>query len=160
MKRTVGLIVTALFLSAAALVAAKDYQVTGPVVDVKDDAIIVKKGTENWEIARDKDTKTTGEIKKGDKVMIKYKMTATSIEAPKAKTTPKLRLTTNEIRYQNQDKVVVFPPLLSGFRNGPPPAARCFLARLFFPARFCYGFIHICIGTHDHASTPGSNHRP
>src|SRR4030095_15537790 len=80
MKRTVGLIVTALFLSAAALVAAKDYQVTGPVVDVKDDAIIVKKGSENWEIARDKDTKTSGEVKKGDRVMVKYKMTATSIE--------------------------------------------------------------------------------
>jgi len=91
MKRTVGLVVTALFLSAAALVAAKDYQVTGPVVDVKDDAIIVKKGTENWEIARDKDTKTTGEIKKGDKVMIKYKMTATSIDAPKAKTDAKAK---------------------------------------------------------------------
>ena len=92
MKRTVGLIVTALFLCAASsLVAAKDYQVTGPVVDVKDDAIIVKKGTENWEIARDKDTKTTGEIKKGDKVMIKYKMTATSIEAPKAKTDAKAK---------------------------------------------------------------------
>jgi hypothetical protein len=91
MKRTVGLIVTALFLGAAALVAAKDYQVTGPVVDVKDDAIIVKKGTENWEIARDKDTKTTGEIKKGDKVMIKYKMTATSIDAPKAKTDAKAK---------------------------------------------------------------------
>ena len=80
MKRTVGLIVTALFLSAASLVAAKDYQVTGPVVDVKDDAIIVKKGTENWEIARDKDTKTSGEVKKGDRVMIKYKMIATTIE--------------------------------------------------------------------------------
>ena len=92
MKRTFGLIVTALFLSAASLVAAKDYQVTGPVVDVKDDVIIVKKGTENWEIARDKDTKTTGEIKKGDKVMIKYKMTATSIEGrPKAKTDAKAK---------------------------------------------------------------------
>jgi hypothetical protein len=88
MKVTVGLFVAALFLGAASLSLAKDYQVTGPVVDVKDDAIIVKKGSENWEIARDKDTKTTGEIKKGDKVMIKYKMTATSIEskeAPKAK---------------------------------------------------------------------------
>ena len=88
MKRTLALFIAALFLSAAALVAAKDYQVTGPVVDVKDDVIIVKKGSDNWEIARDKDTKTTGEIKKGDKVMIKYKMTATSIEgkeAPKAK---------------------------------------------------------------------------
>src|SRR6266498_6152840 len=92
MKRTVGLFVAALFLSAASLVAAKDYQVTGPVLDVKDDVIIVKKGTENWEIARDKGTKTTGDIKKGDKVMIKYKMTATSIEgkeAPKAKTEAK-----------------------------------------------------------------------
>jgi polygalacturonase len=86
MKLVVGLFVAALFLGAASLSLAKDYQVTGPVVDVKDDAIIVKKGTENWEIARDKDTKTTGEIKKGDKVMIKYKMTATSIEAPKTKT--------------------------------------------------------------------------
>jgi hypothetical protein len=91
MKRTVGLVVTALFLSAAALVAAKDYQVTGPVVDVKDDVIIVKKGSDNWEIARDKDTKSTGDIKKGDKVMIKYKMTATSIEGPKAKTDDKMK---------------------------------------------------------------------
>jgi hypothetical protein len=40
----------------------------------------VKKGNENWEIARDKDTKTSGEVKKGDRVMIKYKMIATSIE--------------------------------------------------------------------------------
>jgi hypothetical protein len=40
----------------------------------------VKKGSENWEIARDQDTKTSGEVKKGDRVMVKYKMTATSIE--------------------------------------------------------------------------------
>ena len=80
MKRLFGFLVIALFLSAASLVSAKDYQVTGPVLEVKDDVIVVKKGTENWEIARDKNTKTTGEIKKGDRVMIKYKMTATSIE--------------------------------------------------------------------------------
>ena len=84
MKPKLGIFVAALVLSTASLAVGKDYQVTGPVVDVKDDMIIVKKGTDNWEIARDKDTKTTGEIKKGDKVMIKYKMTATSIEAPKA----------------------------------------------------------------------------
>ena len=54
--------------AAAAVAAAKDYQVTGPVVDVKDDTIIVKKGSENWEIARDKDTKVTGELKAGAKV--------------------------------------------------------------------------------------------
>ncbi|HWH80317.1 MAG TPA: hypothetical protein VNT76_23215 [Candidatus Binatus sp.] len=88
MKTALGIIIAALFLSSAALVAAKDYQVTGPVIDVKDDMIIVKKGSDNWELARDKDTKTSGEIKKGDKVTIKYKMIATSIEgkeAPKAK---------------------------------------------------------------------------
>jgi hypothetical protein len=80
MKAYLALFIAALFLSVASLAAAKDYQVTGPVLDVKDDVIIVKKGNENWEIARDKNTKTTGDVKKGDKVMIKYKMTATSIE--------------------------------------------------------------------------------
>jgi GH43 family beta-xylosidase len=92
MKRTLASFVVALFLGAASLAAAKDYQVTGPVVDVKDDAIIVKKGTEDWEIARDKNTKAPTNIKKGDRVMIKYKMTATSIESKeptKAKTSTK-----------------------------------------------------------------------
>jgi len=92
MNRLLGFFVMALFLSAASLAVAKDYQVTGPVLDVKDDVIVVKKGNENWEIARDKNTKTTGEVKKGDRVMIKYKMTATSIEGKeptKAKTDAK-----------------------------------------------------------------------
>jgi hypothetical protein len=94
MKRTLGIFVAALFLSAASLAVAKDYQVTGPVVDFKDDMIIVKKGNDNWEIARDKDTKTTGEIKKGDKVMIKYRMTASSIEGPKTKADTKAKADT------------------------------------------------------------------
>lgn len=80
MNRLFGLLVIGFFLSGVSVVFARDYQVTGPVVDVKDDAIVVKKGNENWEIARDKNTKTTGEVKKGDRVMIKYKMTATTIE--------------------------------------------------------------------------------
>ena len=88
MKHMLATLVAAAFLAAGSMALAKDYQVTGPVVDVKDDVIIVKKGSDNWEIARDKDTKTTGEIKKGAKVMIKYKMIATTIEgkeAPKGK---------------------------------------------------------------------------
>ena len=88
MKRLLALLVAAAFLTAGSPALAKDYQVTGPIVDVKDDAIIVKKGSDNWEIARDKDTKSTGELKKGDKVTVKYKMIATSIEgkeAPKGK---------------------------------------------------------------------------
>ena len=84
MKRILGLFVAVAFAATASLALAKDYQVTGPVVDVKDDAIVVKKGNENWELARDKDTKATGEIKKGDRVTIKYKMIATSIESKSA----------------------------------------------------------------------------
>lgn len=57
------------------------YQVTGPVVEMTDTKIVVKKGKENWEIARDAGTKTTGDVKIGDKVTVEYKMTATSIEA-------------------------------------------------------------------------------
>ena len=81
MKGLLGLLVAAAFVASASLALAKDYQVTGPVVDVTNDQITVKKGADNWEIARDKDTKTTGEIKKGDRVMIKYKMIATTIES-------------------------------------------------------------------------------
>ena len=80
MKRMLGILVTALFLSAASLAVAKDYQVTGPVVDVKDDLIVVKKGSDNWELARDKDTKVNGDLKKGSRVTIQYRMTATSVD--------------------------------------------------------------------------------
>ena len=69
------------------------------MVDVKDDVIVVQKGIENWEIARDKNTKTGGAIKKGDRVMIKYKMTATSIagkEPAKAKTDSKAKTETKK----------------------------------------------------------------
>ena len=45
MKRLLGLFIVAAFVAIASLAMAKDYQVTGPVVDVKDDQIIVKKGT-------------------------------------------------------------------------------------------------------------------
>jgi hypothetical protein len=75
--------VTALALAAlagGANAAEKTYQVTGPVLEVRDDAVVVEKGKEKWEIARTPDTKVTGELKKGEKVTVKYKMTATSIE--------------------------------------------------------------------------------
>lgn len=85
MKRLLGLLIAAAFVASASLALAKDYQVTGPVLDVKDDHIVVKKGAENWEIARDKDTKASGQIKKGDRVTIKYKMIATSIETKDTK---------------------------------------------------------------------------
>jgi hypothetical protein len=75
-----------LLLSNAAFAAGgKDYQVTGPVLEVSDSMIAVQKGKDRWEIARDANTKASGEVKVGDKVTVHYTMTATSIEAKPAK---------------------------------------------------------------------------
>ncbi len=78
--RRIALAVALAALAGSAAAAEKTYQVTGPVVDVKPEAIVVQKGKENWEIARTPETKATAEPKKGDKVTVQYKMTATSIE--------------------------------------------------------------------------------
>lgn len=74
-------------LATPTFAATKTYQVTGPVLDVTDEAITVQKGKEKWEIARTPETKVTGELKKGEKVTIEYRMSATSVEvkATKAK---------------------------------------------------------------------------
>jgi hypothetical protein len=70
-----------LALSSAAFAGVKDYQVTGPILEVNDSMIAVQKGKDRWEIARDSNTKASGEMKVGDKVTVHYTMTATSIEA-------------------------------------------------------------------------------
>src|SRR4030095_10589999 len=77
----------ALALSSAALAAGKDYQVTGPILEVNDSMIVVEKGAkkERWEIARDANTKASGEMKVGDKVTVHYTMTATDIEVKAGK---------------------------------------------------------------------------
>lgn len=75
-------------LATPAFAAQKTYQVTGPVVDVTDETITVQKGTEKWEIARTPDTKVTGELKKGAKVTVEYRMTAASIEVKPGKAAP------------------------------------------------------------------------
>jgi len=70
-----------LLLSSVSFAAdAKDYQVTGPVLEVSDSMITVQKGKDPWQIARNSSTKTSGDIKKGDKVTVHYTMTATDIE--------------------------------------------------------------------------------
>jgi hypothetical protein len=68
--------------------AAKTYQVTGPVLELTDTMIVVKKGADRWEIARDASTKITGELKVGAKVTIEYRMTATAVDV-KAETAAK-----------------------------------------------------------------------
>jgi hypothetical protein len=86
MKKTF-LIVCAVLLVASLAVAGppNTYQVTGPVLELKDDVIVVQKGKDKWEIARGKDTKVTGDLKVGSKVTIEYRMTATTIEVKDAK---------------------------------------------------------------------------
>jgi hypothetical protein len=61
----------------------KTYQVTGKVLEVQNDLIIVQKDEEKWEIARDVATKVTGELKVGAKVTIEYRMAAATVEVKK-----------------------------------------------------------------------------
>ena len=92
MKTTIFSLIAAasLALSSVSFAAdAKDYQVTGPVLDVSDSMIAVQKGKDRWEIAKSSSTKTSGEIKKGDKVTVHYTMTATDIEAKPEKAAKK-----------------------------------------------------------------------
>ena len=85
MKRIVLLAVILVFAASVAYAASvKSYQVTGPVLELKDDMIVVQKGKEKWEISRDKATKVTGDLKVGSKVTIQYQMSAQEIEVKDA----------------------------------------------------------------------------
>jgi len=87
MKRCVILFSVFLLISMMVFAAGpKTYQVTGPVLDIKGDVITVQKGTDKWEIAVDKTTKVTGDLKVGSKVTIEYQMQAMSIEVKPAAT--------------------------------------------------------------------------
>lgn len=88
-RRSLLALPLALGLSAPAVAAeVNTYQVTGPVLEVGSDAITVQKGKEKWQIARTPDTKLSGEVKKGDKVTVMYRMTATSIEVKSGAKSP------------------------------------------------------------------------
>jgi hypothetical protein len=65
--------------------AGDTYQVTGPVLSVTDSTIVVQKGDEKWELAKDAATQVKGgDIKVGTKVTVKYRMTAVSIDVKDA----------------------------------------------------------------------------
>ena len=85
MKRIAVLFLSLLLFASFSFAGTTAYQVTGPVLEVKDDSITVQKGKEKWEIARDKDTKITGDLKVGAKVTIHYTMKATSVEVKEEK---------------------------------------------------------------------------
>jgi hypothetical protein len=81
------------FVCGAALLAAtslnaadrKSYQVTGPVLEITPTTIVVQKGNDRWELARDGKTKITGDLKVGSKVTIYYTMVAVEVEVKPAK---------------------------------------------------------------------------
>ncbi len=84
MKTTAFSLIAAASLGISSIAfagSAKDYQVTGPILEMSDSMIAVQKGKDRWEIARDSSTKSSGEMKVGDKVTVHYTMTATEIEA-------------------------------------------------------------------------------
>ena len=80
MKRIIVFCLALLLFASFSFAGTTAYQVTGPVLEVKNDSITVQKGKEKWEIARDKDTKINGDLKVGSKVTIHYTMKATSVE--------------------------------------------------------------------------------
>jgi len=73
-------------LCAAPTIAASPdkYQVTGTVEEVSDTMIVVMKGKERFEMARDASTKINGDLKVGAKITAQYKITATSVEVKAA----------------------------------------------------------------------------
>lgn len=86
MKKILVLTCAFLFIATMAFAAgSKTYQVTGPVLEVNANTIIVQKGKEKWEINRDAATKVAGDLKVGSKVTIEYTMKAVSVEVKDAK---------------------------------------------------------------------------
>lgn len=74
-----------LFVATVAFAAGpKTYQVTGPVLEVNANTIVVQKGSDKWEINRDAATKVTGDLKVGSKVTIEYTMKAVSVDVKDA----------------------------------------------------------------------------
>ena len=84
----VGLVaaVAVVLIGVAFAAPPKTYQVTGPVLSVTNDTIVVQKGTDKWELGRDASTKITGDLKVGAKVTIQYRMTAVTIDVKADKT--------------------------------------------------------------------------
>ena len=85
-KQGWSLLAAGLLLAPAARAELpKTYQVTGPIVELTDSKIVVQKGDERWELARDKNTRVNGQLKVGDKVTIEYRMISTRIDVKSEK---------------------------------------------------------------------------
>jgi hypothetical protein len=85
MKRFALVVLLASFAWSAQARQPKTYQVTGDVLEVADDLIVVQKGKEKFEIGRTAETKVTGDLKVGAKATVEYRMTAATAEVKAAK---------------------------------------------------------------------------
>lgn len=86
MKKSLIIACALIFMVSVAFAAGpKTYQVTGPVLELTADMIVVQKGKDKWEVARDAATKVTGDLKVGSKVTIEYTMKAATVEVKDAK---------------------------------------------------------------------------
>jgi hypothetical protein len=85
MKRILIVAVAIMFVASFAFAGVNTYQVTGPVLEITKDKIVVQKGKEKWEIAIAPGTQVPADVKVGSKVTVKYEMKAASIEAQAAK---------------------------------------------------------------------------
>ena len=86
MKKVLFLVCAFLLVATMAFAAGpKTYQVTGPVLEIKGDIIVVQKDTDKWEVAKDAATKITGDLKVGSKVTIEYTMTAKKVDVKEDK---------------------------------------------------------------------------
>lgn len=88
MKRLLVAVLLVAFVAIPAFSAVKTYQVTGPVLELTADKIVVQKGNDKWELAREAATKVSGDLKVGSKVTIEYRMIAASIEVKPADKAP------------------------------------------------------------------------
>jgi hypothetical protein len=82
-----GVLFVVVLFFAGVLQAAdsKSYQVTGQVLELTSSTIVVQKGNERWELARNNSTKITGDLKTGAKVTVYYTMVASEVEVKEAK---------------------------------------------------------------------------
>ena len=84
MKTTIFSLIAAAGLALCSMsfaAGAKDYQVTGPVLEVTDTMIAVEANKKDrWEINKDANTKGAADVKVGDKVTVHYTMTAKDVE--------------------------------------------------------------------------------
>ena len=86
MKKSLIFACAFLFIVSVAFAAGpKTYQVTGPILELTADMIVVQKGKDRWEVGRDAATKVTGDLKVGSKVTIEYTMKAATVEVKDAK---------------------------------------------------------------------------